>query len=374
MKFLNFPSKPAESAKTKDNEDPKEKKEEEVPEDAEVSEEQKAADLLFKTDGPVDTVTGNDKHNVYNNASPYNDNIGHGHPLTDVLRVIAANVRAFAESSAVEEEVWEQAFKIIQAAFKAHNMGLVEFQNKVSHTDIPYYTRQTKDGMHIWINERNNTNLALNEAIRNLKLNGIPAVKREHGILVALSLGEEATHDPEEIARFSKGLHKSTKTEKKKCWHTLEMGDHKLKYCYDGRLGTLTIHCSGGFVPTTAVYNMHEAKSKQIAHMLKYQAERYTRMANPATYGLEEVGKPFRLKKHGLVYCGGGKTLVICPDDCAYILTEKGEHSLCLEEGKIATSPAKSFKVVKDPKSLTYHFGDIWQKFGHLLAKRGLFV
>jgi hypothetical protein len=106
--------------------------------------------------------------------------------------------------------------------------------------------------------------------------------------------------------------------------------------------------------------------------VLKYQAVRYKRLFTPETYGLTAASAPFKLKKHVITYCGNGHSLIITPEDHAYVVTDKGESLLCKTEGKIGLKPGLSFKTVTN--NTKYTFGDIWSKFGHLLAKRGLFL
>lgn len=366
MKFLDFSKEPVKPSKLEPAKDEKD-------EDKENPE--KDADWLFKTDNPVDTVQSTTSPLPYGLGTRYVEP-GHGLALVDVLRRVASSVRKIANPflKNVDENLWKEALDIISKAFKSYNMNLVQFHEQGSHNDVPYYVKETKNGIHFWVNERNNTNLALTEALKALKENGILAIKREHGILLSFIPKMETTYNPAEVARHSKGLHVNTENTKKDCWHTIDMEGFTLKYCYDSKLGKLTIHCKGGFIPTTEVYQLNDATSRKISKILKYQAKRYSKLADPATYNLTQAGKPFRLKKHGLIYCGEGKTLVITPQDEAYLVTDKGEYKLCREEGKIGLNPALTFNKIKNHKNLKYTFGDIWVKFGHLLAKRGLFV
>lgn len=389
MKLLNF-----DSGKPKNDKDPKKDK---APKEKPRAKGEGGA-LAFETNNPEDVVTGKEKKVKETNEtipggqlaqkedvlpadalpwanSTYNVEPGHGLALVDVLRRVATDVKKLIEgkrsndgpAGASAELNWDQAFAIIKNVFKQSNIKLVEFKDREKHEAVPYYLRNTPDGMFFWISPRDHAEAALNEAVKQLQANGMTAVRRESGILLQSANPNSQVFTPEEVAHYSKGENIPLKS-----GYALELKGKLFHYDYDENNHSLSIHCSKGPIKTSTVFVMQHANSKQIARTLRYQAERYTRMFHPETFGLVGAAAPFKLKKHIITYCSNGQSLVISPEDGAYLITDKGDSLLCRHEGKLGLNPDLTFKQVTN--STKFIYGDIWCKFGHLLAKRGLLI
>ena len=387
MKLLNF-----DSGKPKDNK-PEVEKEEKTPKEKPKAKEEGGA-LAFETNNPEDVVTGKEKESTLIPGgqiaqkedvlpadvlpwanSTYNVEPGHGISLVDVLRRVASNVKKLIEgkrdndgpAGASAELNWDQAFSIIKNVFKQNDIKLVEFKDRAKHEAVPYYLRNTPDGIFFWISPREHAETALNEAVRQLQANGMTAVRRESGILLQAATPNSQVFTPEDVAHYSKGENIPSKK-----GYTLDIEGKVFHYDFNENTNILSVHCSKGPIKTSTSFVMQHANSKQIARALKYQAKRYDRIFHPETFGLVGATEPFKLKKHIITYCGNGQSLVVSPDDEAYIITDKGDSLLCKQEGKLGLSPDLTFKKVTN--STKFIYGDIWCKFGHLLAKRGLLI
>jgi len=395
MKFLNFDKtidkqvkeedSKKEDASTKDESEGSDQKGEEKEESCKEEVKSKPASLPFKTDNPTDLVSGVGL--PWGNGN-YNLKPGHGQALVDVLRRVASDVRDLAglkiakglddgPAPASSEINWDHAFSIIEDTFKKNSLRLVNFEDRSQPGSIPYYIKNTSDGILFWVTPRPHTDKPIYESIKALKAAGIVALRRESGILVMSAMPTKDGHPADEVARFSKGTHLETKDQRDGTWHKVEIEGVTIRYKFDPTSHRMEVHChrgDKGLINTKAEFLLTHANSRQLAKVLKYQAVRFTRMFDPATYGLHAEMDPFRLKKHVLIYCGKGKTLVIGPDDQAFLVTSKGEYPLCKEEGRVALNPNLTFVKLQDIKTLKFVHGDIWVKFGHLLQKRGLLV
>jgi hypothetical protein len=339
------------------------------------------APIPYETDAPSDLYTG---RNQPGNPSPYNCEPGHGIALVDVLRMVASGVRELTKTAlkngpagASVEINWDHAFSVIEDAFKKHDITLVTFKDRAKPGSVPYYTKNTKNGIFFWVTPRGNTDKALGDAIRDLKANGMVAFRRENGIILNTAIPLKDGHPPEEVARFSKGTHVNTEQRKDGLWHKLEMDGVEISYKFDPHTDHMNVHChrgKNGLIDMTAIFVLSHANAKQISKVLRYQAARFTQIFKPESYGLHAASAPFRLKKHVLIYCGDGKTIVVAPDDQSYLLTSKGEYPLCKPEGRVGLDTRLSFIKVQDIKTLNFTHGEVWRKFGHILRKRGLLV
>ena len=398
MKLLNFNSeKPEVTSPEDDKAKPEKGKELEADKKKNKNDEEdenETSDYAFETDNPEDIVTGTDKlqpaseralkeDSLKSDAtpwakSPYQVEPGHGIALVDVLRRVASEVLLLVEAkkegpaAASAEISWKQAFNIIKDTFKKNGIRLVEFKDREKHEAVPYYTRNTTDGIFFWINPRDHAEQALNEATKALVSNGMMAVRRESGILLHSARPSHEVFTAEEVASLCKGEHTETKEDKGNTWHTVNIKGKLFRYSYDPKCHKLSIYSSKGPIETCDTYTVPRANSKHIARVIRYQAKRYDRLFEPTTYGLTGVSAPFKLKKHIITYCGNGQSLVITPENEAYLMTDKGESLLCREEGKLGLNPDLTFKKVQ--KTTKFIYGDIWCKFGHILAKRGLLI
>lgn len=386
MKFLKFDKKPDDKqvkdddAKVEDSKDGADDKEGRKKDSGEPR------GIPWKSDRPEDVVTGNGLPWA---ASPYNCEPGHGIALVDVLRRVASGVREVAgvekaaapmadgAAPASAELHWDHAFSIIENTFKKNKLRLVTFEDRSEAGAIPYYTKNVKEGILFWITPRAHAEKAIFETVKALRAAGFVALRRESGILVMAGLPKTDGHPADEVARFSRGTHLETQDKRDGTWHKIEIDGVEMRYKFDPTSHKLEVHChrgDRGLINTQTAFVLTHASAKQISRVLKYQAARFTKMFDPATYGLHAESEPFRLKKHVLIYCGGGKTLVISPEDQAFLVTAKGEYQLTRAEGRVALNPDLTFRKIKDTKNVKFVFGDVWVKFGHLLQKRGLLV
>jgi hypothetical protein len=389
MKFLKFNKKlDGRQVKDDDAKEPKDADAKDQEETKNVDEEDdgKPGRIPWKSDSPNDVVTGD--------GIPWADGAyycepGHGIALVDVLRRVASGVREIAglekqaaplqdgPAPASAELNWDEAFAVIEKTFRKNKVRLVTFQDRSEAGSIPYYLKNMKEGILFYISPRAHVEASLAEAVRALRAAGFVALRRESGILIMAGAPVSDGHAPEEIARFSRGTHLKTKDKRDGTWHVVEINGAVLQYRFDSTSKTLTVKSlkgDTGLIDTETSFVITHSNARQLSKVLKYQASRYTKMFDPATYGLHAEGAPFRLKKHVLIYCGGGKTLVISPDDQAFLVTSKGEYSLTKPEGRVALSSDLTFRKVSDTKNVKFIFGDVWVKFGHLLQKRGLLV
>jgi hypothetical protein len=349
-----------------------------------VSSPPKESYVEYETDSPQDLVTGEGDPNDHSPEklppidltyapTTYQVEPGHGMALVDVLRRVAKSLVHIAKkdegpANASKEVNWKKAFVIIKRAFRSYGMKLVEFKHRHKNDAIPYYVKNTPEGLYFWVTPKGKTEAAIAEAHKQLKTIGFSAVVKECGILLTENPVSTNICNLEEIASYAKGIHVSSKNG----WAVVEIGDYHFHYKYVKNDNILHIHSLQGPIETATTYNVHDGNEQKIAKVLRYQAVKYQKMFEPETFGLKAEGKPFKLKKHSITYCGDGKSLIVTPNDEVYAVTDKGESLLCRPEGKIGLKIELTFKPVTN--NTKYVCGDIWSKFGHLLAKRGLLV
>jgi hypothetical protein len=338
----------------------------------------------YETNNPEDVVTGNNlnilpsalsikEDSVIDRAlpwaqTPYNLEPGHGLSVVDMLRRVAESIKLRVAASNEDNLNWKQALTIIKNTFKENKLKLVEFKDRNKPEAIPYYTQKTAEGIFFWIHHREQAEASLNEAVKRLQANGMTATRKESGILLQPSAPLTEVFTTDAVATYTKGT--IVQSDPNDEWSKLDVKGTIVSYSYDPICKKLSIYCSKGPIEVGTSFQVTNANSKQIAKIIKYQVEIYKKLFNPETYGLVSTTKPLKLKKHIITYCDNGISFIVTPEGHVFAMTEKGESRLCKEEGKISLNPELSFRRVTP--STKYVYGEMWNKFGHLLNKRGL--
>lgn len=324
-------------------------------------------------DDPRDVVSEDTRMNESpNTGSRYKLKPSYGVSLSDLLSKVA-NKLEVSNPKIAKTLSTISILDYIKKVFATNKLSLLSYDDpfiELKEDDIVYYWKEINNGIKIWLNKNDlSVNSVLNEVIKQLVDFGYTVTKLGDGIFVSNGKTDIHAHNPEEVAVHLRGKVWSGKKQQKN-WHTIAINGCKLSYTLFPA-GTVTVCCSGLYGDTTTTYKVNNESRRHLLNILKYQSERYLRLFDPSTYGLQQESKPFRLKKHVLIPCTNNCILVITPTDTVVLLHSKGEHSLCHDEGKLGLNLNKSFKTVDHTNEALYKDGETYNGFASLLKKRG---
>lgn len=288
------------------------------------------------------------------------------------LLVLATELRKIAGAC---RDSLKPALRVLTRVYKQHGWELTDPEMKtdgmyrVISNDRPliYSVKRTTNGIYFWTRTR--VDEALDEGIEKLHEVGIPAIRKDKGILISESCSRGGSHTPDDVATHCGGSLLTSEHGEDDSWHTIRRGGKTFSFCFEPAGRHLQVRCGKGQIDLTAKFNLSEESSKKIGDAITYQAAVYDKIFNPETYGLVAQGSPIRMKKHFLLPCDKG-TLVVSPSSHAYLLTAEGQYSLMKPEGAIGLKPNAAFKTIRS-SNIKFEDGPIARGFKHLLQRRG---
>lgn len=299
----------------------------------------------------------------------------HGITLSDLLTHVANKLETSSPHIAKvlsNVSILDQIKKI----FATNKLSLISYDDPfitIGDDDVVYYWKDVDNGIKIWINKSDlSINSALTDVCKELTDMGYVVSRQGNGIIVSNGKVDLHSHNSADVASQLGGSIWESKNKEKarKGWHSVVVDGIKISYTLFPA-GTVTVCCSGLYGTIESKHDVNLLNKRHLLNILKYQKDRYVQMFEPSTYGLTQESKPFKLKKHVLIPCTNNCVLVLSPSDNAILLHQKGEYSLCHNDGRLGLNIGKTFKKVDHTNEALYKEGDTYNGFAPLLKKRG---